>query len=556
MSAKTNSFRRFASIFLGIALVLAILIHPRPGLAQAGTPPPPPQPVKLIFIHHSTGENWLTDGYGDLGRALAANNYFVSDTNYGWGPDSIGDRTDIPNWLEWFRSARTPVYMQALYTENGQNASYTRALGDPGGENVIVMFKSCFPNSALEGNPNDRPDPEGWLSVGHAKYVYNEILQYFATRPDKLFIVITAPPLSDGTYAKNARAFNNWLVKDWLAENNYALNNVAVFDFYNVLTDPNAHHRFKDGQVEHVYGTRNTLYYPSGDDHPSEKGSRKATEEFVPLLNMFYHRWKENAPLQPLAGTASPAAEQHQPPAAQPAPSALFDDLERGALPGTSGWEGYFQDGANTQLSCSAHSGLARSGANSLQFKFDVAANSWATCGFYFDRAQNWSAGQGITFYLRADRAGIPFHVEVYGGSPGARSTYIYSMQTSPGNESHWVLVEIPWAQFLRAEWEENPGQPFDPASATGFSLGLSTPEMERASGTLWLDDLALSGQSAPPLAENLPTAGPEPSAPQSQPEPQEPASRPGGLPCAGSLAAPLALAGVVWVSWRRNRRQ
>jgi hypothetical protein len=26
----------------------------------------------------------------------------------GWGPDRIGDRTDIPNWMDWFRSPTTP----------------------------------------------------------------------------------------------------------------------------------------------------------------------------------------------------------------------------------------------------------------------------------------------------------------------------------------------------------------------------------------------------------------------------------------------------------------
>ena len=83
---------------------------------------------------------------------------------------------------------------------------------------------------------------------------------------------------------------------------------MAVFDFYNVLTGANAHHRYRDGAIEHVVGNRDTLYYPSGDDHPSEKGSRKATEEFIPLLNIFYHSWKENAPLAPPA--QSSAAEE------------------------------------------------------------------------------------------------------------------------------------------------------------------------------------------------------------------------------------------------------
>ncbi len=89
--------------------------------------------------------------------------------------------------------------------------------------------------------------------MSNAKYVYNEILKYFASRPDKLFVVITAPPLSSSSYSDNARAFNLWLVNDWLDENNYTLNNVAVFDFYNVLTGANHHHRINNGQVEHTY---------------------------------------------------------------------------------------------------------------------------------------------------------------------------------------------------------------------------------------------------------------------------------------------------------------
>jgi hypothetical protein len=296
---------------MGIIFLLFIFIIPvaaAPHYQEVIDPSPPISPVKLIFIHHSTGENWLTDGYGNLGKTLAENNYFVSDTNYGWGPDSIGDRTDIPDWLEWFASDQTPGYISALLEESGQNSSYTRDFEDPGGENQVIMFKSCFPNSALEGNPGDPPDAEGWLTVGHAKYVYNEILQYFSTRPDKLFIVITAPPLQDTTYADNARAFNLWLVNDWLAENNYTLPNVAVFDFYNVLTDRDAHHWFSDGEIGHVVKESNILAYPSSDDHPSRKGSQKATEEFIPLLNIFYNRWLSTSTIQVESGISTAPA--------------------------------------------------------------------------------------------------------------------------------------------------------------------------------------------------------------------------------------------------------
>jgi hypothetical protein len=536
-------------IWLAFTLIAASFL-PRPR-AQADNPNPPEQPVKLIFIHHSTGENWLTDGYGDLGRTLGQNNYFVSDTNYGWGPDGIGDRTDIPNWTEWFASASTPTYMDALFNESGQNSSYTRTLSNPGGENQIVMFKSCFPNAALEGNLNDPPGDYEDMTVSGAKYVYNTILQYFATRPDKLFIVITAPPLSDPEYSANARAFNQWLVDDWLRENNYTQSNVAVFDFYNVLTDINAHHRYTNGQIEHIVGDRNTLYYPSDDDHPSVAGSQKATEEFVPMLNIFYHRWQSDTPppVQPEAATAAPAESVPEPSVAQPLVFGLIDDFEGMPPAGTSGWEGYFQDNTDTRLACAPESAEAHAGTSALKFEFDVTADSWATCGFYFDSVQDWSAGQGIAFYLRADQAGIPFDVDLYGGSPGGHTTYRYLTQASPESVDNWTLMEIHWNEILRAEWEENAGTPFNPAEVTGFSIGLSTPEQERISGTLRVDDLALLGtehvEAAPPPTQPTEAAADSATPAESPRRPQ--------LPCGGAVIVPLFFLGLSL--WSRKRR-
>lgn len=286
------------------------------------------KPVRLIFIHHSCGENWLTDDNGNLARALMQNNYFVSDTNYGWGPGygpesyPIGDMTDIGQWWAWFRSPQAAAIMDRVYKEDGQHSAYTRFAESPGGENEIIMFKSCFPNSALQGNAND-PVPSidnnplredgAWSeyhTVANAKSIYLDLLEYFKTRPDKLFIIVTAPPLSDGTHAANARAFNTWLVNDYLT--GYAGKNVVVYDFYNVLTsnggssstndagkESGNHHRMENGAVRHtvesgMMGTHNTAAYASGwdDDHPTAAGNQKATEEFVPVLNHVYAQWK------------------------------------------------------------------------------------------------------------------------------------------------------------------------------------------------------------------------------------------------------------------------
>jgi hypothetical protein len=280
------------------ALVMLMVGSVEPArCAPTDDPSPPAEPVRLVFVHHSTGQNWLADGYGNLGRTLGENNYYVSDTNYGWGPGSIGDRTDIPDWLEWFAGADTPTVMAALYAEGEQRSDYSRTLDDPGGENRVILFKSCFPNSDLSGGPDDPPTALAGYTVGHAKYVYNTILDYFAQHTDKLFLVVAAPPLSDGTHAANARAFNNWLVYQWLWENDYSHGNVAVLDFYTILTHSSYHHRFLNGDVRHSFGPHNTNFYPSspGDDHPSAQGSRKATAELVPLINVFYRRWQAGA---------------------------------------------------------------------------------------------------------------------------------------------------------------------------------------------------------------------------------------------------------------------
>jgi hypothetical protein len=534
-------------IFWGalILILTAALLLTAAAPRQADDPNPPDHVVKLIFIHHSTGENWLRDDYGGLGLALSQNNYFVSDTNYSWGPDSIGDRTDIPNWTEWFCSASTPTYMQAVFNESGQNSSYTRTVDDPGGKNQIILFKSCFPNSALEGNPDDPPDPEGWLTVGHAKYVYNEILQTFAAHPDKLFVVITAPPLSDSTYAANARAFNNWLVNDWLAENNYPHNNVAVFDFYNVLTAKGAHHWYQDGQIQHVVTNRNTLYYPSDDDHPSAKGSQKATEEFIPLLNVFYHRWMETAslPTGPGAGTTPEAGTPPEVPTGAPAVSGVIDDFESGA----QGWEAFNDVSASTSMTCGAESGSGRSGS-SLRLDFNITANGWGTCAHMYDSPQNWSASDGLSFYFTAGQAGVLFDIDLYAGSSENRETYLYTIEAPAESVAGWVVMELRWEDFHRAAWEENADAPFAKANeVVGIAFGMTTLLDAPNVGSFRVDDITLLGAASATVVQ--------PSSEQpAEPEATEPTeeTRQRGLPCLGSLLLPLALAGTVWFIRKR----
>ena len=241
----------------------------------------PVSTTKLVFIHHSCGSNWLANGNGNLGTVLNSNNYYVTETNYGWDAqsgDNLGDRTDTGNWPEWFTDQKMPyVY------NNNYHSAYTNIIANPGGENDIIMFKSCYPLSEVGSSINDE------------KNIYNSLKTYFAAHPNKLFVLITPPGETTVSSYPLTRELCNWLVdrqNGWL--NDYAGKNVFVFDFYAVLSETNSHHRWMNGGIEYVYASNydGVSPYHNGDNHPTATGNQKATDEFIELLNYAYNQWK------------------------------------------------------------------------------------------------------------------------------------------------------------------------------------------------------------------------------------------------------------------------
>jgi hypothetical protein len=246
----------------------------------------PQSTVKLTFIHHSTGSLWVQAGYGDLGAGLNAANFFVTETDYGWASTAlpagcaspIGDHTDTVDWPCWFNDTTMPsVYSNAHHEDYPVNT-----MSDPGGENEIIMFKSCFPNSDVGSDITDE------------QALYNNLLTYFAAHADKMFVLVIPPPMQSISDPARTRELANWLAdrrNGWLK--GYSSNNVFAFDYYNVLTHPDNHHSVINGYERHVIAnSQNTLYYPTADDHPSATGQQKAAAEFVPLLKAWYHQWK------------------------------------------------------------------------------------------------------------------------------------------------------------------------------------------------------------------------------------------------------------------------
>ena len=227
---------------------------------------------KLIFLHHSCGENWLNDG---LRQTLQERGLGVHDATYG---DVIGEDTDVCHWFPKFRDS-----LGLIFTFDKHSDTYY----SDASQNDIVMFKSCFPNSDIvsDGDPETATAEDCEKTIASYQATFNALSEIFAAHPDKLFLIVTAPPLlpseTKPANALRARQFNTWLLTDYLEQyrEKFGLANVAVFDFFGVLADQRGF-------------LRKELASGAGDSHPNAIGNDKATQAFLPFLDSAIAQWK------------------------------------------------------------------------------------------------------------------------------------------------------------------------------------------------------------------------------------------------------------------------
>ncbi|MDP2876295.1 MAG: carbohydrate-binding protein [Holophaga sp.] len=312
---------------------------------------PPTSTVKLAMIHASIGRGWLgldhENQYGNFGGRLAENNYYVSDLDRDW--DAVANENVFSNrgdslleigtghsglyrcfadsTLQGNGKTRSQNILESVFTADNafsMGTAYPRTLPNPGGENTVILFKPTHISSAVKNGNNvpwtDLKVAPPWSdshTLSNIKALYIDLVNYFKRHPNKMFVLITPPPFgpaessnpdfSNTAYAANARALNNWFVHQWLQELDYANKNVYVLDFYNVITGPDNHHRVVGSpgnySIQHVVapGSSNFgysgYYQNAGDPHPGPGGTagspgNKLSQEFMPLLNVYYHRFQ------------------------------------------------------------------------------------------------------------------------------------------------------------------------------------------------------------------------------------------------------------------------
>ena len=192
-----------------------------------------------MFFHHSTGgciwgPNGSTTSVPQQMTIYNTNHSYTGQyavtMNEMWFPVNYDNEWAI--WHSIFRT-NTPENIWSYF---------------PG--NRIIMIKSCFPSSALEGvgGPGDTLNPE-YKSIYNYKWHWRCILNLMKNRPQNFFVIWTNAPLTQAETNANAamwsKQFCKW-AKDTLANGLDPVfgafpNNVYVFDFFSKLTDSNGY---------------------------------------------------------------------------------------------------------------------------------------------------------------------------------------------------------------------------------------------------------------------------------------------------------------------------
>lgn len=218
--------------------------------------------TSVLFVHHSVGQNLIRQG--GLRERLAESGFRLWDQEYNnrglTGPDGNargyaywipGDNTDPDGYEAIFRQ---PVHALPWNTLSGIL------------QHEVIVFKSCYPVSDIRDD----------AALERYRSHYLAIRSTTDAHRDKLFIVVTPPPLNpsatSSAAAARARAFADWLGSPEFLDGHA---NLFTFDLFGSLEE-------KDPSSAEAHMLR-AEYRDGGDSHPTEAANRAV----APLLADF-----------------------------------------------------------------------------------------------------------------------------------------------------------------------------------------------------------------------------------------------------------------------------
>jgi hypothetical protein len=219
--------------------------------------------TNVIFLHHSTGNNLIHQGgvrekFTEAGYDFWDHSYNPQGlrrpdgTAAGYSYNIPDDNTDPDGFARIFAQR---AYGLPLNTFSGLF------------QHEVIAFKSCFPVSDIASDEQ----------LETYKTYYLSISDLMDQHPDKIFVVVTQPPLNpaatDTQAAARARAFANWLKSDEYLSGHP---NVFTFDFFGYLAE--------DDPASPDYNMLREAYRDGTDSHPNATANEAIGPLFVDFI--------------------------------------------------------------------------------------------------------------------------------------------------------------------------------------------------------------------------------------------------------------------------------
>ncbi|MDC0584591.1 hypothetical protein OAO55_02550 [Bacteroidales bacterium] len=233
--------------------------------------------VKIIFLHHSTGNNVyggkkeilskISKSFEEftVPKLLAAYNE-VNSTKYAITEQAFPKGNPYP-WNNY------PYDYYNIWVKNGDKDYYMEepTLSTLTKEYDLIIFKHCFPSSAIKENDSISNIDSDKKTLGNYKLQYTALKEKMLTYPKTKFIVWTPAALVESHTkeedAMRANEFVNWMKNDWDQDGD----NIFVFDFRTLETEGGLYLKPENANSSH-------------DSHPNPIFCEKAADKFVDTI--------------------------------------------------------------------------------------------------------------------------------------------------------------------------------------------------------------------------------------------------------------------------------
>ncbi len=216
----------------------------------------------VIFLHQSVGRGLIDQGH--VREILTKNGYRFWDHDYNQpglrGPDGkyLGYGYNVPA-NNTYPDGLSEIFAQPVYSLPFNTFSGLL-------QHETIILKSCFPTSNITSDEQLEQKKQWYLSIR----------QTIDQHPNKLFIVVTQPPLNPAETnledAARARALANWLKSEEYLQGHP---NLLTFDLFGYLAE--------DDPTSSDYNMLREDYREGADSHPN----KLANETIGPLLADF-----------------------------------------------------------------------------------------------------------------------------------------------------------------------------------------------------------------------------------------------------------------------------